>query len=85
MTDPTPQPKRRPSDAETAAVLERAAGYIPPRARTNVYVVVLVLGAVLTLGWDLFDTWVTDEALGRVASALALLGGALGSAYRPTR
>lgn len=79
------EPKRRPTQEEITAAVVVVTDRVPARARTVVYTVVLVLGAVLTLGWDVLDTWVTDEALGRVASALALLGGALGAAYRPTR
>jgi len=80
-----PQPKRRPSEHEIQAALIVVTDRVPARVRSTVYTVVLTLGAVLTLGWDVLDTWLTDEALGRAASALALLGGALSAAYRPTR
>jgi hypothetical protein len=58
---------------------------IQPRVRTVVYVVVLAVGIVLTLGWDLLAGWTGSDALGRTASAVVLVVGALTVAYRPTR
>lgn len=89
--DPADGPAERWSQPIIELDTSELGVLIPARVRTIAYATAFTLGILAAAAGEIVPLWVPEHAdavaqtVARIASVVALVTGALGTAYRPTR